>query len=62
MFVRAGIAQMVPMVERPTEKPGATLTRVGVPDAARDFPPRVNFQCRLSYRFWMGDRDVIGLA
>ena len=37
------------MVERPTEKPGAILTRVRVPDAARDFSPRVSFQCRLTY-------------
>ena len=29
------------LVERPTEKPGAILTRVRVPGAARDFPPRV---------------------
>ena len=37
-------------VERPTEKPGAILTRVRVPhEAARYFfSPRVNFQCRLS--------------
>ena len=52
----AAIAQWV---ERPTEKPGAVLTRVRVPGAAREFffPfffsflffPRVNFQCRLSY-------------
>ena len=41
----AGIAQLV---ERPTEKPGATLTRVRVPGAARNFLP-VIFQCRLSY-------------
>ena len=30
------------------EAPGAILRRVRVPDAARDFSPRVNFQCRLS--------------
>ena len=41
----AGIAHLV---ERPTEKPGATITRVRVPGAARNFLP-VNFQCRLSY-------------
>ena len=41
----AGIAHLV---ERPTEKPGDTLTRVRVPGAARNFLP-VNFQCRLSY-------------
>ena len=35
-----GIAQLV---ERPTEKPGAKLTRVRVPGAARDFSPRVSF-------------------
>ena len=43
--VSAGIAQLV---ERPTEKPGAILTRDRVPGAARDFlSPRVNFQCTL---------------
>ena len=42
----AGIVQLV---ERPIEKPGAVLTRVRVPGAARDFSSRVNFQCRLSY-------------
>ena len=42
----AGIAQLV---ERLTEKPGTTLTQVWVPRAARDFSPRVNCQCRLSY-------------
>ena len=42
----AGIAHLV---ERPTEKPGAILTRVRVPAAARDFHPRVKFRCRLSY-------------
>ena len=40
---------IIQLVERPTEKPGAILTRVRVPDASRDFSPRVNFQCRLSY-------------
>ena len=38
---KAGIAQLV---ERPTEKSGAILTRVRVPGAARDFSPRVKFQ------------------
>ena len=38
---KAGIAQLV---ERPTEKPGAILTLVRVPGAARDFSPRVSFQ------------------
>ena len=42
----AGTAQLV---ERPTEKPGAILTRVRGPGPARDFSPRVSFQCRLSY-------------
>ena len=37
------------MVERPAENPGTILTRVRVPGAARDFSPRVSFQCRLSY-------------
>ena len=39
-----GVAQFV---ERPTEKPGAILTRARVPGAARDFSPRVSFQCSL---------------
>ena len=34
-------------VECPSEKPGVILTRVRVPGAARDFSPRVIFQCRL---------------
>ena len=34
-------------MERPTEKSGTILTRVQVPGAAKDFSPRVNFQCRL---------------
>ena len=42
----AGIAQMV---ERPTEKPGAMLTRVRAPGVASYFSIRVNFQSRLSY-------------
>ena len=29
--------------------PGAVRARVGFPGAIRDFSPRVNFQCRLSY-------------
>ena len=37
------------MVERPTKQPGATLTRVPVPDAVRDLSATVSFQCRLSY-------------
>ena len=36
-------------VQCPTEKPNAILMRVRVPAAARDFSPRVDFQCRLSY-------------
>ena len=35
--------------ERPTKKPGTTLTQVRVPGAPKDFSPRVNLQCRLSY-------------
>ena len=31
-----------------TEKPGALLTQVRVPNAGWDFSPRVNFQCGLS--------------
>ena len=47
-IIGAGIAQLV---ERPTEKPGAILTRVRVrvPGAARDFSPTVSFQCTLSH-------------
>ena len=36
-------------VERPTENPGAILTRFRVPGAARALSPRDNFQCRFSY-------------
>ena len=42
-------AKIVHLVERPTEKPGATPTWVRIPGAARIFFPRVHFQCRLSY-------------
>ena len=37
---------VAPLVER---QDGTLLMRVRFPGAARDFPPRVNFQCRLSY-------------
>ena len=37
-LIGAGIAQWV---ERPTEKPGAILTRVRVPDVAREFSPQL---------------------
>ena len=37
------------LVKRLSKKTGAILTRVRVPGAARDFSPRVNFRCRLSY-------------
>ena len=43
---RAWISQWV---EPPTEKPGAILTRVRVPGAARDFSPRIHLQYRLSH-------------
>ena len=43
LFMGALIAQGA---ERPTEKPGAVLTRVPVAGAARDFSPRVSFQCK----------------
>ena len=46
LFAWAGIARLI---KRPTEKPGAILTRVRVPGAARDFSPRVNLQRRFSY-------------
>ena len=42
-------AEMAQLVQRPTEKPGAILTRVRADGAARDFAPRVNFRCGLSY-------------
>ena len=42
----SGVAQLV---ERPIEKPGAILTRVRVPCAARNFSARINFQCRLPH-------------
>ena len=38
------------LVERPTEKPGAILTRVRVPCVARDVSTRVSSQCRFFYR------------
>ena len=41
--------EIVQLVERPTEKPGARPTRVRVPGAARDVSPGVIFQCRHSY-------------
>ena len=34
-------------IERPTEKPGAILTRVRVPGGATDFSARVNIQLTL---------------
>ena len=43
--VRIYISRKGPEQLSPTEKPGIILTRVRVPDAARDFSPRVNFQC-----------------
>ena len=46
LSLRGGIAQLV---ERTAEKSGAILARVRVPGAAKDFSPRVNFQCRLFY-------------
>ena len=59
LFVRRGSLALSPkfdyktgtaqLVEPPTEKSGAVLTRVRVPSAARDFSPRVSFQCRLFY-------------
>jgi len=39
-----------------TEKPGAMLTQIWVPGAARDFLPRVNFQCWLSYSVCIAPR------
>ena len=43
------VTSVAQLVERPTEKPGAILTRGRVPSAAKDFSPRVNFLCRLCY-------------
>ena len=37
------------LVEHLSKKPGAILMQVRVPSVTRDFSPRVNFQCRLSY-------------
>ena len=46
----AGRAQWV---ERPTEKPGAILTRVLVPVAARAVSLRVSFQCIIVGRMFV---------
>ena len=46
IYLGVNIAQLV---ERTTEKPGAMPTRVRIPGAARDFPPRPSFQSGLSY-------------
>ena len=46
MYRSSGIAQLA---EHLTEKPDAVLTQVRVPGVAKDFAPRVSFQCRLSY-------------
>jgi len=46
MSLKSGIAQMV---ERPTETPGARLTRVRFPVVARDSSSSISFECRLSY-------------
>ena len=46
LSIQAGFAQLA---ERPIEKTGTILMWVQVPGAARDFCPKVNFQCRLSY-------------
>ena len=43
-FDNCGIAHLV---ERPTEKPGAILTRVRVPCVARDFSSKASFQSQL---------------
>ena len=40
---------MAELCERRVDKPGAILTRVQVPGAARNFASRFNFRCRLSY-------------
>ena len=42
-------ARIAQLVQHPTLEKGIILMWVSVPDAARDFSPRVNFQCRLSY-------------
>ena len=46
IYRSGGIAQRV---DHPTGKPGAILMQVRVPGVARDFSPRVSFQCRLSH-------------
>ena len=46
---KVGQARIAQLVECPTEKPGAILTRVRVPSATRDISPRVNCLCRHSY-------------
>ena len=43
MYKYIDVAQLV------EHRTGTLLTRVRFPGAARDFSPRVNFQCRLSY-------------
>ena len=43
-YVQGGdVAQLV------EHRTGTSLTQVRFPGAARDFSPKVNFQCRLSY-------------
>ena len=42
-------ARIAQLVQHPTLEKGIILMWVSVPDAARDFSPRVNCQCRLSY-------------
>ena len=42
-LVNGDVAQLV------DRRTGTPLMQVGFPGAARDFSPRVNFQCRLSY-------------
>ena len=46
LSIQAGFALLA---ERPIEKTGTILMWVQVPGAARDFCPKVNFQCRLSF-------------
>lgn len=46
IYMGSGKAQLV---ESGTKKPGIVLTWVRFPSVARDFSPRVDFWCRLSY-------------
>ena len=57
-----GTARIAQLVQRPTEKPGTILTRVRVRGAARDFSPRVNFQCRMCVRERERERERVTVS